>query len=105
MPDLILLKELIDYVAMKGLTIVAGTLFVVICLWAFWHFVSNLIGMMAAIREWIPKWFCSQTALNDAVRVNVEAGTETMREIREAVNETKVGVIRLLQIAGKDADV
>lgn len=103
MPNLETIKELIDYIVLQGLAIVAGSVFVMICLWAFYQLMAGFIGILAALREWVPKWLASQTELNEAYKTSVITSTESLRDIKAAVLTTQLGVVRLLEIANKDA--
>jgi hypothetical protein len=93
MPDVATIIELVDYIAVRGLPIVAGSLFVLICLWTLWEASRHLLAALAALREWIPRWFSSQIELNEAYKTSFHENTEALRDL-------KILAGRILEIVG-----
>jgi len=100
--DLPALEQFLRTTFVLGIFAVGGTIFLYICLWGFYSLMAHLVGALGALREWLPKWFASQTALNRAYQISVESNTEALKEMKQAVTETNVVVAKLLAIATKN---
>lgn len=100
--DLTALEQFLRTTFVLGVFAVGGTVFLYICLWAFYKLAQHGVGALGALREWIPKWFASQVEVNQAVKASVESHTEVIKDLRETCAETNFGVARILAIVEKE---
>jgi hypothetical protein len=64
-----------------GLAFAALSLFVMICLYAFWKIVLHGVGILQLLREWLPNWFKTQVEVNRRTIIMCDTLTGTQREI------------------------
>ena len=87
MPNISELIQFLDYMALKGLPIVAGSLFILMCLWGLFQLISHILGIVAVGREWLPKWFESQVALNEVYRIGIASNSAVLGEIKKDTSQ------------------
>jgi hypothetical protein len=102
MPDIEILERFLKTTVVMGLGFVAIATFIGICLWVFWHLSNHVVGVVAAVREWLPRWFGSQVDMHQSIRTHIDVGTETMKEMRTTLSETHTGVKEILTIIRRD---
>ena len=87
MPNISDIIQFVDYMAMKGMPIVAGSLFVLLCLWGLWQFLSHVLAIGGVLREWLPQWFASQISLHKACEVGIASNTLMLGEIKKDTSQ------------------
>lgn len=76
--DLVQLEILLKTVAFYGAAFVFTVLFLLIILYAAWKLTLNVVGLIEALREWVPLWFQSQIKTGERVATSVDTLTETL---------------------------
>jgi predicted PurR-regulated permease PerM len=87
-----------------GLAFTFLALFCLIMLWVFWRVAVHGVGVVAVLREWLPKWFQAQTESHQQIKTSVasiEAGhKEQMNLNREqlVINERVATVLESFKV-------